>query len=236
MKHILLTKFAMRFAEDNPRRRYEREGWVDYRLKLFKQYCAPSVQAQTNKDFDWWIVLDKTFPGLTKTHIKELEGYARILDIQAPWNEQQPEIGEALSSTYKDEWVCSTRLDSDDMLQHWFFETLRWNTMQEKEMWVSFKYGYMVQGNYAARRTYEVNPFLSFVEFANPFRSVFNVSHIAANRSKVPFKVVSAVGWAQVDHGDNIKNHIKAKIPDFENQKIPVGELRKLGFHAHPEF
>lgn len=236
MKHILITKFALRFAEDNPRRRYEKAGWVDYRMELFKRYCLPSVEAQTFQDFDWYILVNHDFPGLTAEHCNELQrlgqkrGRTWIRGLSAPWNESQPEIGSMLNEHYQGQWVCSTRLDSDDMLQRSFFEVLNWNTQQEKEMWLSFRYGYMVKGDYAAPRTYEVNPFLSYVEFANPFKSVYNVSHIAANRSSTPFKVLPVVGWAQVDHGDNIKNHAKAKVSDFEEKKIPLSELRKLGF------
>jgi hypothetical protein len=182
---------------------------------------VPSVQAQTVKNFDWWFLVDSTFPGLKPTHLDRLEKYGRILYICAPWSEQQPEIGELLSPVYKDQWVCTTRLDSDDMLHERFFERLA-ATVKEREEWVSFRYGYIIKDGFAVMRDYEVNPFVSYVEYANPLKTVFRVSHIAANRSDAPFQVIPEVGWAQVDHGDNIKNHAEAKVKSFDKLKINV--------------
>lgn len=224
MKHILLTKFAMRFAEDNPRRRYERDGWVDYRLNLFKWNCVPSVKAQTFKDFEWFIFADRAFPGLHNGHIEELKRYGTVIDIDTFWQEQQPEIGHILNHLYRGQWVCSTRLDSDDMLHKSFMERLS-KTVTEQEEWVSFEYGYIIEGMFAAKRQYAVNPFVSFVEYADPLRTVFHAPHIAANRTDTPFLTIPEIGWAQIDHGDNIKNHARAKVKDFDRVKILRTEL-----------
>lgn len=214
----------MRFAEDNPRRRYEREGWLDYRLDLFKRYCAPSVQGQTFKDFDWWLLVDQTFPGLEERHLITLNQFGKVKFITEFWNEKQPEIGVLLHSFYPNQWVCTTRLDSDDMIHNRFFERLA-SIVTEKEEWLSFQYGYIIKDGFAAVREYDVNPFISYVEYANPLKTVFHVSHIATNRSVVPFKVIPEVGWAQVDHGDNIKNHARAKVKDFDKQKVNISTI-----------
>jgi hypothetical protein len=224
MKHVLLTKVAMRFAADNPRRRYEKPGWVDYRIGLFKKYCVPSVEAQTVKDFDWWFLVNRSFPGLEQSHIDTLNEYGKVIEIDAPWNETQPEVGAILSSTYKNEWVCTTRLDSDDMLHARFFEMLK-SEVAERELWVSFEYGYIIKDGQAAIRQYAVNPFLSYVEYASPLKTVFHVAHHEADRRAREFRVIPQIGWAQIDHGDNIKNHASVKVKNFNSVKVPVEDI-----------
>ena len=215
----------MRFAEDNPRRRYERRGgWVDYRMELFKKYCLPSVQAQ-KVNFDWWFLVDPGFPEFSLTHEQELTKYGRILWIEAPWKEDQVEVGELLRDKYKDMWICSTRLDSDDILRNNYMELVK-EQATEEEAWISFPNGYMMKEDLVAERFYEVNPFISYVEYADPFRSVFKINHTAVNKQK-NWKTINVPGWIQVDHRDNIKNLIKRKLSNFNKDNFDASSLRE---------
>lgn len=225
MKHVLLTRYAMRFAEDNPRRRYENTGeWLDYRLNLFYKYTLPSVEAQTFKDFDWWLFLDPTFPGILE-HKLRLERYAKICWIEADWKEAQVEIGEELSEQYKDEWVCSTRLDSDDIISNDFMKNLH-ELAQPRESYITFHNGYMMRGDKVCERSYTVNPFVSYVEYADPFQSVFRTCHTKVDKQDAPLLAESAPSWIQVDHGDNIKNRVKRKIGNFDEVCFSASDLR----------
>jgi len=194
-------------------------------MHLFKKYALPSVQNQTFKTFDWWFLVNPNFPGLTKNHIAELEKYGRICNIESYWNEAQPEVGDRLKLWYKNEWMCSTRLDSDDMLHADFMAHLN-RTVGEREEFVTLKYGYVISGDKAAKREYTVNPFLSYVEYANPFKSVFHVDHCRANKSKIPFRADPLVGWAQVCHGDNIKNVAELKVKNFHEICFDASQLK----------
>ncbi len=226
MKHVLITRFAIRFAEDNPRGRYEaREDWLDFRMGLFEKYTLPSVKAQTFKDFDWWIVLDSKFPGLTTQHIDQLSKAANLLYISGPWREDQEEIGEALQALYKDEWVCSTRLDSDDIISNDFMENVA-RMAEEKESWIVFPHGYMMKEGKVAHRTYLVNPFVSHVEYADPLKSVFRVCHTKVNKQEAPLIVDKVPSWIQVDHSDNIKNLVGKKMGDFDQRAFNAHMLK----------
>ena len=225
MKHVLLTRYAMRFAEDNPRRRYEdRSSWLDYRLKLFHRYTLPSVQAQTFKDFDWWLLLDPTFPGILE-HEPFLQKHAKICWLGADWKEAQVEVGEVLSEQYKNEWVCSTRLDSDDVISTNFMRNLH-DTAEETESWISFPNGYMMKNNSVVNRTYLVNPFVSYVEYADPFKSVFSICHTKVDKQEAPLLINSERSWIQVDHNDNIKNLVSKKIGNFEDKCYSANAVR----------
>ena len=189
-------------------------------MELFKKYCLPSVQAQTFKDFDWWIMLDPTFPGLTAEYIAELEEHAKILWLEADFQEDQAEVGPLLSDVYKDEWVCSTRVDSDDIMRNDFMEQMH-EVATEEESYITYRSGYMLKDGQVAVKQYARNPFCSYVEYASPFRSIFTVSHMQVHNQSVPLKIIEDIpGWIQVDHGDNIKNKVSRKIHDFEAEKM----------------
>ena len=221
MKHVLLTRFAVRWEEGSPRRRWEeREGWVDYRINLFKKYCLPSVQAQTFKDFEWWLMINPTFPGIKLEHIVYLQRCANILWITAPFREDQVEVGELLNYRYKDQWVCSSRVDSDDVIRNDFMERVSELAVKE-EAWISFRNGYMLKDEKIAPREFLCNPFVSYVEYASPFRSVFRISHKGVYRDATPLKKIEDVpGWIQVDHADNVKNLVSRKMKYFYSQTI----------------
>lgn len=225
MKHVLITRYAMRFAEDNPRRRYEeRQGWLEYRLKLFHKYTLPSVKAQTFRDFDWWLLVDPTFPGL-REYTRYLRPFAKICWIKADWKEDQVEVGELLKDHYEDEWVCSTRLDSDDIISNNFMRNLH-DMAEEKESWISFPNGYMMKKDNVVNRTYLVNPFVSHVEYADPFKSVFRICHTKVNKQETPLLTNPERSWVQVDHSDNIKNLVSKKIGDFDDRCYNANLIR----------
>ena len=225
MKHILLTRFAVRWEEGSPRRRWEeREGWIDYRIALFNKYCLPSVKAQTFKDFDWWLLIDPTFPGVKLEHIVYLQRCGvKILWITAPFREDQVEVGDLLNYKYHDQWVCSSRIDSDDIMRNDFMERVH-EVATEEKAWISFKYGYMMKDERLAPKEYIRNPFISYVEYASPFASVFSVSHMRINRKvndiRVPIKRIEVPGWIQVDHSDNVKNLVHIKMKDFGSKVV----------------
>ncbi len=221
MKHLLITKFALRFPENHSRRKWERrEGWLDYRLGLFRKYTLPSVQAQTFQDFEWWFLVDPSYPGLNKSRILELQRYGTILWMFAPWGDTQPEVGDILRYRYKDEWVCSTNLDSDDIIRNDFMERVH-EQVTEEETWITFENGYMLKGDKIAPRIFERNPFISYVEYAAPFKSVCRIDHMQVRNQACAYKNLKEVpGWIQVDHSDNVKNLVEKRIRDFEDKTI----------------
>ena len=164
MKHILLTKFAVKFAADNPRTRFEaNDSWIDERMNLFQKYCLPSVKAQTFKDFDWWIIASPNFRNFDKVQ-NELEKYGKILWTDAPWRDGLSEVGPLLETYYKDVgWICTTRLDSDDIISNDFMLNIH-EGATEKEAWLSFYLGYYLYGESVSLARVNPNQFISYVE------------------------------------------------------------------------
>lgn len=237
MKHLLITKFAVQFAPDNPRKRFEEDPtWLDGRMALFKKYCLPSVQAQTNKDFEWIFVVSSDFKNIDK-YAEELLNYGKVLWVDAPWRDGLGEIGSALEPFYKNQgWICTTRLDSDDMIKNRFMEELSYFAEEvDRESWLSFFLGYYLHKETVIVSRVPPNPFISFVEDSdNGIKSVYCVDpHINitkyANRNNQPLIDIgkSSPAWVHVFHGNNIKGAKVDSRPWPEYGRGPAAELLK---------
>ena len=226
MKHVLITRFALRFVKGHRNNKYEGRNWVEYRMGLFRDYCLPSVQAQTFQDFDWWFLVDYNFSGLMNKHVNELNRHGKCLFMTDKWSEKQDGVGKTLSKYYKDKWVCSTRLDSDDMIHNEFMALVA-DAAKEKEEWISFPHGYFLKeatGKYMSRE-YLTNPFISYVEYADPFTSVMKINHIRVGKRGPGIQTIVTPAWVQVDHGDNIKNDAGKRFSNFDAEALDAEEL-----------
>ena len=75
--HLLLTRFNVRESEEFKLALDEK--WLDGRVKLFEEYCLPSVQKQTDSNFKWVILWD----GETPQRFRDLEGkYSALLKCE----------------------------------------------------------------------------------------------------------------------------------------------------------
>lgn len=208
----------MRFDEFNPRRRYERDpNWLEQRFSLFDKYCRPSVSAQTFKDFEWIFLVNPEFPGWSADLEKRLPG--KVAYITAPWDEFQPQVEDCLNQeTWRDNWVTTIRLDSDDIITNDFLMKTREGVDKEilactngarVPFWASFPNGYMMKEDRAYPRCYPRNPFQTYTEFCAPvIKTVLYTHHMRARNSVL---LGQDPAWIQVDHGGNIKNKVEEK-------------------------
>lgn len=225
-KHILITRFALPFAKENPRytRCTNSPGWFDRRCTLFEKYTLPSVKSQTSQHFDWVLISNPNFPGIDK---KRLESYGVEL-FWVDWLFEDEKI-EGLSDFIRDkgknsDWIITSRLDNDDMISKWFMETI-FNMAREKKEWLCFPNGYMVEKDKAYIRKYSNSPFVSLVENSKEAKSVYQVSHIYSGKKVASMRKISDIpAWVQVDHGENVKNSVKRnKLKTW----IPIQKIKK---------
>jgi hypothetical protein len=113
--------------------------WLEERFKLFARYCAPSIAAQTEEDFDWLIYCDEDTPPEQLDRIRSFDSRIRIVlfanktdpgERRSPASEAalayphvSPRAGTVVSTLRIQphvrpgtDVVVSTRLDNDDAL------------------------------------------------------------------------------------------------------------------------
>jgi hypothetical protein len=205
MKHLLLTRFAIPFPADNQRSRHgNNPDWLPRRYELLERYTLPSVESQTCKDFEWLLIANPNFPWIDH---KRLESYTKVLWVDMEWDEAMGFEEAIRPYTEDEEWMLTSRLDSDDAVYDGFIEDTQ-AAFRPEVCWYTHPTGYVVKGDEAYFRRYPSSPFVSYSEPAAGARSVYHASHIYAGRGSRLVEVGSEPAWVQVDHGGNVKNSV----------------------------
>jgi hypothetical protein len=222
LRHFLITRFALPFPKDNPR--YEaysnNPGWFHRRCSLFEKHTLPSVKAQTFKDFTWILLANPEFPEIS---VSKLESYGiEVAWEDWEWDENRSQLASLLKNKVGDDWVISSRVDSDDILHNRFMEHTHFGAKRERE-WLAFPNGYVMDRDAAYLYRYINSPFVSLVEPTEEAKFVYHVSHIRARP-----RILSEVpGWIQVDHGGNVKNSVRRITRKRDCTKCKISDLRK---------
>ena len=74
MKHLILTRLAI----GTPK-----EDWLRYRIKLFEEYCAPSLANQTCQDFTWLLAVRDNTPDWFIKKVRKISPSARFIFIES---------------------------------------------------------------------------------------------------------------------------------------------------------
>ena len=77
VQHFILTRFNLRLVElstdldsDKFGNKIDRDQWLLHRFELFERYCLPSMAAQANQDFRWFLFFDEATPSQFRERIE----------------------------------------------------------------------------------------------------------------------------------------------------------------------
>jgi len=216
MKHYLITPWNVSNND---------LAWLEQRVELFEQFCLPTVQAQTFKEFEWLIVADCGTPSYIKT---KLEAYpatilyyqfepiklnqgrrnrhrrARGLEVSIA----QP-VREYLKPVITDK-IITSRLDSDDAISidHLAKINRAAHNTHNQRYWINLVRGLKYNRGNVYPKNSLTSPFISFVEPQGELLTAYQCSHGAAGNT--PYKIIQIregkPTWLQVIHGGNLVN------------------------------
>jgi hypothetical protein len=206
-QHLVVSRLTVKQFSDE----FSPE-WLDDRLRLFRDYCVPSMAAQTRDRYRWLILCDETTDPDFIDSIKESASRVPQLRVAATSQERNVRIPDAVAPTVDDdtELLITTRLDADDCFHAEMIATVQSYvdafSRSPSNRWVlDFPRGYRYDE--PSRRLYARykanSPFASMFEKLRPgktFRTAYG------NHSKLHLKTpvhydVSIPGWIQVIHG-----------------------------------
>ena len=235
--HVLVTQFNLkRVTGAKGATDEEWIAWTHDRLHLFNTYCLPSVVGQTRQDFLWFLFFDSTTPMRFDADLAVLR---QIPCVRLCFCEGIEDFDQRYVSLIQAEvpahvsWLVSTRLDNDDVLHRGAIELIRKNLVLQPGYTVSLANGYVldVHGRKMAHYYYPKSPFLTRVE-RNDLEAVgifhkphtqwpqlrFSLTHeilirLAWRPSPSFNYVLTAPGWIQLVHGNNISNNFFRGVP-----------------------
>lgn len=224
-EHFVITRFnipAKGWAADKNNQPVNDDSWIRSRIALFEQFCFPSLNNQSTKNFKWLVFFDPDSPEILKNKITEWSSRCDIFfPHYASDYDEFIETGLAAaiqsltSSTNK--YILTTRIDNDDAFHEKAIETIQNQFTPSHNYIIELRTGICLDivNQIALRRNYISNPFLTYVEKNSPklpLRTVMAEGHPRWIEI-VPFEVVEGQPmWIQVIHEKNVSNALKGKF------------------------
>jgi len=207
-KHFVITPFYVRrHFKGQSEPAIAPPSWLDNRIDLFERYCLPSVIGQSSSNFVWWLYFDEATPPEYIARIeRSIAGHPHIAIKRCKlWETTtlHADINAVIEPS--SEWVLTTRFDNDDGLHRDFIATLHRQAAPRREL-LNFPHGVLLFGGKSYFYTHPSNAFLSFMEPAADFQTIWNVAHESAGLIAPIRQMPPEPGFLQVVHGGNVSN------------------------------
>jgi GT2 family glycosyltransferase len=236
LEHFVLTRFNVSVG---PVSRGLEAEWLAPRLRLFEQWCLPSMRAQSHRGSRWLVFCHDQTPEPWRSR---LEALARD-SFEPIWLDEEFTPERASHHTRlrtQAGWLATTQLDNDDALapsfvarlQPWF-DRVPADADGRGEV-VGFPIGAQVAGQRWYRRVYPNNPFQTLIEPTDQARTVYGLTHWDL-RDERTHLIWSQPAWLQVVHGQNLANEIRGvryRAPGEARSVARVGQAWDLALLA----
>jgi Putative rhamnosyl transferase len=211
MKHFLLTRWNLpRSLHYSSLELVADPRWQARRRELFGRYCLPSVARQTARDFTWlFFVYRKVMSKADLEWLQAQDERLHIVSVEDHESSGVPEAREAVSRLASDEdWVITTRLDSDDVLHRDHLRKVRVDFIGERKV-VEFSQGYyydiLVDDLREVRETQ--NAFVSVLEPRDGLKTAWAWPHHKIGEANEIFYLDEA-GWIALVHDQNTTTYL----------------------------
>jgi hypothetical protein len=232
-KHFLITRFNANLTQEpisfdrmGDDKRYNPE-WIEHRVRLFEQVCAPTVLNQTNQDFEW-IVLFGEHTSPTFLHHFNRGRFHPV--VGSHWDLFQRLDRTIRSLGEETDFVMTTNLDSDDGISKDFMDVVQYHAM-DRDMVINIPYGIkwdLATDTYVSTQSSH-SPFSTVIEqvTSNPLRTINSYSHgmLHGFHEKMCQVEETQARWLQGIHGDNLSNRLRLKS---EDKLKPFADMRHL--------
>lgn len=229
MIHLILTRFNLQYEADN--RIGIEEQWLESRLKLFEQYCLPSIQKQTAADFIWLLLCNEETPKRYKQQLEEYKTRVPQLEIvYCEWVEDVNTLYHRIGQCYakEGEILLTTRLDNDDRLSPAYIERVQEIAAEMSNGFISFPEGRQtfVGDHRSYRIRYIANHFTTRIEDTG-YRTVLGFDHTRLTQQNDEVRIVDTREemWEELVHGDNITNDYQ---PAFRYRITSASDIADL--------
>lgn len=237
--HVILTRFNVRteFATSSP----PGARWLAHRFQLFDQFAFPSMKHQLAQNFIWLVFMDAATP---EKYRQKMAQYALDLPQLRPVYVAQLALGTAVTATTLQQTIApllapenshliTTRFDNDDAVSDQFLATIQAQFTGQSYDILNFPDGFLWQRNRLYTKRNLANPFVSMIETAENFQTIWCKGHYLLKQDPAFRQVEVGPLWMQVIHGRNVLNRVRDG-----NIRLPLSAL-PASFHLniplHPE-
>lgn len=216
--HVILTRFNLPSKGPESFIR-AREGWLVDRVKLFEQYCLPSVRMQTSSNFSWIIYFDPESPDWLREKIQEWNQnplFSAIYREEVSRDELLTDIRSTTGASRQR--LLTTNLDNDDGLSRDFVERLQSVEAPPRRLAIYLSHGLIKSGNALYWLRDRENAFCSVLEnWDDPVTCWVDWHNRLADHMSTT-EVTDGPAWLQVIHERNVSNRVHGR-------RVPAGKF-----------
>ena len=214
-QHFIITRFNLRKQGWNTTREKTQvltDAWMENRLNLFEQFCYPSVRAQTQQNFTWLVFFDTKTAAKYKKRIHSLA--LRFPQFKPKYidgmDEFLPSIKGEIGNLLHKPYLITSRLDNDDCLHEDYVKTIQGEFARQDFMAIDIIDGLTLQIEprvRLGRRRHVNNPFISLIERADNFASVWSRERHGEWKKVSKIKTIQNHAlWLSIIHKENKAN------------------------------
>ncbi|MTH17537.1 glycosyltransferase [Flavobacterium sp. LC2016-01] len=218
MKHFIATRFNLKTSDWKKSKSGNlvlTDEWLEHRFNLFENYCFPSVRNQSNQNFTWCVFFDIDTPQNFKDRIIALTTNTPNIipifidgmrDLNGSFKKY---ISENIVNT--DSHIITTRIDNDDIIHKDFVSILQVLFQPIDLAVIDLTKGYQVSIDISKPEirlyTHPFNAFISVIENAKSFETVFSRMHYGWKSEKNVISYSKKRLWMELSHQENYVNH-----------------------------
>jgi hypothetical protein len=237
--HYLITRFNIKIAEHGPERMnypVADEDWLMNRLRLFLDYCAPSVMNQENKNFTWLIYFDTHTPKSILeaiSYLKNLHHNTEFIFVE-DFKAMLDHTRELFKNTGT-HYIISSRLDNDDVISDQFIRMIQDAFIPETNTVININAGYVYNLKLKVLTKWRnkfTNQFSSIIELSTSadYISIYGFPHWKPPDFSPTRHVLNQPGWIEIIHSGNNRSRSTLGIPVFSVSSLQAfpTSVRKL--------
>ncbi len=211
--HVILTRFNLPSAGHESVVRAQ-DDWLKNRVKLFEEYCLPSVASQTCRNFRWIIYFDPGSPVWLKQKISGWERAAIHLSPIFRETVSRTELLGDIRSIIGGQCgsLITTNLDNDDGIAVDFVERLQEIPWEGGRVALYLADGLIKCRNKVFRRKDRRNAFCSVRESWDDPVGCWTTAHNRLGEKMVEKIIDGKPTWLQVIHETNVSNRIRGTL------------------------
>jgi len=224
--HFLITRFNVAipaWERDKAGMTTLDQQWMDHRMALFSNYCAPSVAGQTIHDFKWLIYCD---PHTAATYIDAInKSIARVpnaeIRLVEDFDALKKDVRQVVS-TGSSPYIITSRVDNDDALGKAYIQMIQTAFVTEDRTIINLCGGILYDlPNKILTRLPDMrfNHFGSLIEKRNPSETNLTVMGFSHHDPPGDVKVInvkSEYAWLKIIHERNV-NSRAIGVPVFSS-------------------
>jgi hypothetical protein len=229
MRHFIITPFCVRRTfTGKMQAELPPDAWIEHRLRLFEDYCLPSVIRQSEQNFNWFIYFDDSTPTRYLEQMRSLIAPFSHISIKMCAFWESPTLIKHVRETLSEDtrWIITSRLDNDDGVHREFVSRLH-EAARERREFLNFPCGVILYAGKCYLYRHPSNAFLSLVEPVDEMRTAWSIAHESAIQVAPVRQLSDVPGFLQVVHGQNVSNkprghRVRARVALRGFESLPI--------------